>query len=80
MTDAPDAAGAPQSLPNPEVPGSGVLGVLTSAFAFLAPSQLWKAQGPGTLLVWVWRVCDSWQEALQLSQGHAGAEGDARLV
>ena len=55
-------------------------GALTSTFAFLAPSQLWKAREPGTLLVWVWRVCDSWQETLQLSQGHAGAEGDARLV
>lgn len=25
-------------------------------------------------MVWVWGVCDPWQEALQLSQGRAGAE------
>lgn len=25
-------------------------------------------------MVWVWGVCDSWQEGLQLSQGHTGAE------
>ena len=77
---APDAAGAPQSLSDPEVPGSGVLGGFDIRLCLFSPSQLWKARGPGTLLVWVWRVCDSWQEALQLSQGHAGAEGDARLV
>lgn len=45
-----------------------------AAFAFSAPASCRRHEG---LVLWwfgAWGVCDSWQEALQLPQGHAGAE------
>lgn len=45
MTDAPDAAGAPQSLPNPEVPASGVLGGFDIRLCLFSPQPAVEGTG-----------------------------------
>lgn len=49
----PDAAGAPQSLPDPEVPGSGVLGGFDIRLCLFSPqpavegTRAWDSAGLG---------------------------------
>lgn len=53
LIDAPDAAGAHQSLPNPEVPGSGVLGGFDIRLYLFSPQpavegkRAWDSAGLG---------------------------------
>lgn len=53
LIDAPDAAGAPQSLPNPEVPGSDVLEGFDIRLCLFSPQpavegmRAWDSAGLG---------------------------------
>ena len=53
LIDAPDAAGAPQSLPNPEVPGSDVLEGFDIRLCLFSPqpavegTRAWDSAGLG---------------------------------